>query len=100
MKRIMLFIACMALLGLCNAQRGYRITGNLGQLQQDTFYLVVPNLNGTVNVLGVSILKEGNLEFAGQVPEPVMATIMTSAGNDPVNVGKYRLFCTDWNRVY
>ena len=78
MKRIMLFIACMALLGLCNAQRGYRITGNLGQLQQDTFYLVVPNLNGTVNVLGVSILKEGNLEFAGQVPEPVMATIMTS----------------------
>lgn len=58
--------------------KGYHITGNLGQLQQDTFYLVVPNLNGTVNVLGVSILKEGNLEFKGQVPEPVMATIMTS----------------------
>ena len=56
----MLFIACMALWGLCNAQKGYHITGNLGQLQQDTFYLVVPNLNGTVNVLGVSILKEGN----------------------------------------
>ena len=51
MKRIMLFIACMTLFGLCNAPIGYRITVNLGQLQQDTFYLVVPNLNGTVNVL-------------------------------------------------
>ena len=78
MKKIVLLIACIALLGLCKAQKRYRITGNLGQLQQDTFYLVVPNLNGTLNVLGVSILKDGNIEFQGQVPEPVMATIMTS----------------------
>lgn len=91
----------MALWGLCNAQKGYHITGNLGQLQQDTFYLVVPNLNGTVNVLGVSILKEGNLEFKGQVPEPVVATIMTSdRQGDPVNAGEYRLFNTDWCGVY
>lgn len=78
MKKVILLIACIALIGLCKAQKGFRITGSLGQLQQDTFYLVVPNLNGTVNVLGVSILKEGNIEFQGQVLEPVMATIMTS----------------------
>ena len=78
MKKIVLLIACIALLGLCKAQKRYRITGNLGQLQQETFYLVVPNLNGTLNVLGVSILKDGNIEFQGQVPEPVMATMMTS----------------------
>lgn len=79
MKKLILYIACIALCGLCNAQNeGFRITGNLGQLQQDTFYLVVPNLNGTVNVLGVSILRDGNIEFQGRVPEPVVATIMTS----------------------
>ena len=78
MRKIILLIACIALWGLCKAQEGYRITGNLGQLQQDTFYLVVPNLDGTVNILGVSILKDGNIEFQGQVPEPVMARIMTS----------------------
>lgn len=38
----------------------------------------MPNLNGSVNVLGASILKDGNIEFRGRVPEPVMVTIMTS----------------------
>lgn len=78
MREIMLLITCMAFWGPCKAQEGYWITGNLGQLQQDTFYLVVSNPNGSANVLGVSVLKGGNLEFLGQVPEPVMAMIMTS----------------------
>lgn len=78
MRKIMLFIACIAFWGLCNAQEGFRITGNLGQLQQDTFYLVAPSLNGTINVLGASILKDGNIEFQGRVPETMLATIMTS----------------------
>ena len=80
MRKIILFIACIALSGLCKAQQGFRITGNLGQLQQDTFYLVVPNPGGTPHVLGMSIIKDGNIEFQGQVPEPVMASIVTSDG--------------------
>lgn len=80
----MLLIACMAFWGPCNAQESYWITGNLGQLQQDTFYLVVPNPNGTANVLGVSVLKNGNFEFRGQVPEPVMAMIMTPDGQGTI----------------
>ena len=78
MKRIMLFIACMALWGYAMLKEVTGLRVIWGNYSRILFYLVVPNLNGTVNVLGVSILKEGNLEFAGQVPEPVMATIMTS----------------------
>ncbi len=78
MKVYILWIACIALSGLCNAQEGYKITGNLGQLTQDTFYLVAPNPDGTASVLGVSVLEDGNIEFRGQLPEPVMVMIVTS----------------------
>ena len=96
MKIVLLFFVFVLYILPCRAQEGYHITGNLGQLQQDTFYLVMPNLNGSVNVLGASILKDGNIEFRGRVPEPDFR----SARFDPVNVRKYELHGSDWCRVY
>lgn len=79
MKRIiLLFFIVMLAGGYGYSQEGYRITGNLGLLHQDTFYLVASGRNNATQVLGMSILKDGNIEFRGKVNGPTLAAIMTS----------------------
>lgn len=77
----LLFIILFLLNGIFmgRAQEKYIISGNLGIPTADTLYLVVPGFSQQqLKVLGASILKDGNIEFQGSVPQPLLAYIITA----------------------
>ena len=66
MKKLILSVMAGVALCACNAQSGYKITGNVEGIPSSKTYLLSFNAN-QIDTLGSSAIKDGKFEFSGNV---------------------------------
>lgn len=74
MKRILLAIIACVLIGVCNAQESYKMTGSVENVPTGMIYIVKPKGQGIDTLIRTNI-KNGRFELQGKVESPTIAAV-------------------------
>ena len=70
MKKMMLAIAALAIVGESFAQTGYKMTGTIEGVNEGNIYLIRAAKQGGLDTLARSTVQQGKFEFSGMVEKP------------------------------